>query len=109
MRFTRSIFVSMCLFCTGLALPACGSDDDGGGSAAKLASCKQVCDKSAPCPSPIQISVADCKTLCDAFAQAPAACQDALKAQSDCQLAAADICNVTGCDAQETAVGTACK
>ena len=108
MKFTRLVFVSTFLLGASVMLPACGSDDNGG-SAAKLASCKQVCDKSANCQSPIQISVADCKTFCDVFAQGSAACQDALKAQSDCELAAADICNVTGCDAQEMAVNTTCK
>ena len=108
MQFTRLVFVSTFLLDANLMLAACDNDDNKN-SSAKLASCKQVCDKSANCQGPIQISVADCKTLCDAFAQGSAACQDALKAQSDCELAAADICNVTGCDAQEMAVNTACN
>lgn len=88
---------------------ACGSDDDGGGSAAKLESCKQVCEKSATANCFISIPVDTCKELCDAHAQASAACQDALKASSDCQLASADVCTAAGCDAQETAYQQACS
>jgi hypothetical protein len=87
---------------------ACGSDDDGGGSAAKLESCKKVCEKSATANCVISLPADACKELCDAHAQASAACQDALKASSDCQLASADVCTAPGCDAQETAYQQAC-
>ena len=89
---------------------ACGGgDDNGGGSAAKLVSCKQVCDKSATASCPISLPADTCKQICDAHAQAPVACQDALKAVSDCQLTLADICSASGCDAQETAYQQACS
>lgn len=88
---------------------ACGSDDDGGGSAAKLESCKKVCEKSSTANCPISIPVADCKELCDAHAQAKPACQDALKGVSDCQLASTDVCTAAGCDAQETTYAQACQ
>lgn len=88
---------------------ACGSDDDGGGSAAKLESCKKVCEKSATANCVISLPVDACKELCDAHAQTKAACQDALKAVSDCQLASADVCTAAGCDAQETTYQQACQ
>jgi hypothetical protein len=88
---------------------ACGSDDEGGGSAAKLESCKQVCEKSATAKCLISLPVGACKELCDAHAQAKPACQDALKASSDCQLASADVCTAAGCDAQGTAYQQACQ
>ena len=86
---------------------ACG-DDEEDHSAAMLESCKKVCDKSATamCGG---LDLGDfCKQVCDAYVQAPAACQDAVKAVSDCQLTQADICADTGCDAQNTAYETAC-
>ena len=88
---------------------ACGSDDEGGSSTAKLESCKQVCDKSSTANCALSLPVDACKELCDAFAQASASCQDALKASSDCQLASADVCTAAGCDAQETAFQQACS
>ena len=92
-----------------LVAVACG-DDEADNSAAKLASCKQVCDKSATAMCGLNLVPADlCKQFCDAHAQAPAACQDALKAQSDCQLTKADVCAGTGCEAQDTAYQTACS
>jgi hypothetical protein len=88
---------------------ACGDDDDSsGGSAAKLESCKQVCAKVQTANCPLNFGQEACNQICDAHAQAPAACQDALKAVSDCQLTQADICSATGCDAQETAYQQAC-
>jgi hypothetical protein len=111
MNFLRKLcgFGLVLAVALGGAVACGGGDDNGGGSAAKLASCKQVCDKSAAVPCPISFPVDACKQLCDAHAQAPVACQDALKAVSDCQLAQADICSASGCDAQETAYQTACK
>ena len=108
MNIMRKLGVSVVLLAL-VGATACGSDDDdsGGGSAAKLASCKQVCDKSVACP--IAFPADTCKQLCDAHAQAPVACQDALKAVSDCQLAQADVCAASGCDAQETAYQAACS
>jgi hypothetical protein len=86
---------------------ACG-DDEEDNSAAKLQSCKQVCDKSATAMCGITIPADICKQLCDAYTQAPAACQDAVKALYDCQLTQADICSDTGCEAQNTAYEAAC-
>jgi hypothetical protein len=109
MNLLRKLCVSSLLLAVVGGVVGCSSDDDnGGGSTAKLASCKQVCDKSGACPNAI-FTVADCKQLCDAFAQASASCQDALKAESDCQLAQADVCANTGCDAQQSAFNTACS
>jgi hypothetical protein len=110
MKLMRKVVVSMCLLTlTGGLLTACGGDDDDGdSSAAKLASCKQVCDKSGGAMCPISLPVDTCKQLCDAHAQAPVACQDALKALSDCQLTQTDVCAASGCDAQETAYQQAC-
>ena len=85
-----------------------GDDDDAGASSAKLASCKQVCEKSSAASCAISLPVDTCKQICDAHAQTPAACQDALKALSDCQLAQADVCSDTGCDSQDTAYNQAC-
>ena len=111
MNFTRKLWVSGLLLAVLGGVVACGGDDDdgGGGSAAKLASCKQVCDKSATASCVISLPVDTCKQLCDAHAKAPVACQDALKAVSDCQLAQADVCSASGCDAQETAYQQACQ
>jgi hypothetical protein len=57
----------------------------------------------------ISIPVDDCKAICDLFGGASAACQDAMKAMSDCQLASTDVCTAPGCDAQETAYSQACN
>jgi len=94
-----------------LGVVGCGSDDsnNSGNNSAKLASCKQVCEKQAAASCPIAFPVDDCKQICDAHSQASAACQDALKANSDCQLAQADICSGSGCDAQENAYTAACS
>ena len=89
------------------AAVGCG-DDEESSSTAKLESCKQVCDKSATASCVLMLPVDLCKQVCDAHAQAPAACQDALKAVSDCQLTQTDICTASGCDAQETAYQMAC-
>ena len=91
-----------------LAFVAVGCGDDEDSSAGKLESCKQVCDRSATAACGLSVPVDLCKQLCDAHAQAPAACQDALKAVSDCQLTQTDVCAATGCDAQETAYQAAC-
>ena len=88
---------------------ACGSDDEGGSSTAKLESCKQVCDQSSTANCLITLPADTCKEICGAFAQASAACQDALKAFSDCQLASADVCTAPGCDAQNAAYQQACS
>ncbi len=109
MNLFRKLCVSGLLLSVFGGVVACGSDDDdSGGGTAKLASCKQVCDKQGTCSNQF-FTVDDCKQICDAFAQASAKCQDALKAQSDCQIAQADICAGTGCDAQESAFATACQ
>jgi hypothetical protein len=110
MKLMRKVLVSTFLLAlTGGLLTACGDDDDGDSSAAKLASCKQVCDKSSMATCPISLPVDTCKQICDAHAQTPVACQDALKAVSDCQLTQTDVCAVAGCDAQETAYQQACS
>ena len=109
MSSMRKLSISALLFAVIAGVTACGGDDDdSGGSAAKLASCKQVCDKSATASCLISLPADTCKKLCDAYAQAPTACQDAVKAVSDCQLAQTDICSIAGCDAQETAYQQAC-
>jgi hypothetical protein len=87
---------------------ACG-DDEEGNSAAKLESCKKVCDKSATASCGLNIPAEVCKQLCDAHAHTPAACQDALKSVSDCQLTQTDVCAGTGCEAQDTAYEAACS
>ena len=91
------------------AVTACGSDDDKGGGGAD--SCKQVCDKQAAanCPNPLGLSTDICKQFCDAFAQSSKSCNDAIKAQADCQLKLSDICSETDCQTQEDAVGQACN
>jgi hypothetical protein len=109
MNFGRKLCISGLVLALLAGVVACGDDDDSGGSEAKLASCKQVCDKSATASCVISLPVDTCKQLCDAFAQTSAACQDALKAVSDCQLTQADVCAVAGCDAQETAYQQACS
>jgi hypothetical protein len=91
-----------------LAAVACG-DDEPENSAAKLESCKKVCDKSASASCGLTIPADVCKQFCDVHAQAPAACQDALKSLSDCQLTQADVCAGTGCEAQDTAYEAACN
>lgn len=109
MNLMRKLWVSSLLLAVVGGVVACGGgddDDSGGGNAAKLASCKQVCDKSANCP--IAFPADTCKQICDAHAQASAACQDALKTVSDCTLAQADVCAIAGCDDQETAYQNAC-
>jgi hypothetical protein len=110
MTIARKLSVFGLLFVSLGGVVACGDDDDdsGGSSAAKLASCKQVCDKSATASCVISLPIDVCKQLCDAHAQLSAACQDALKGVSDCQLASADVCTAAGCDAQETAYQQAC-
>jgi hypothetical protein len=109
MNVMRSVCISSLLFAVVGGVVACGGDDgDGGGSAAKLESCKQMCEKAEAAHCPITLGLDACKQICDAHAQAPAACQDALKAVSDCQLAQADACSASGCDAQETAYQQAC-
>ena len=108
MKLVRKVCASLCLLSV-MGLVACGGDDDDkGGSSAKLESCKTVCEKTAAGGCQF-LAVDDCKKLCDAFAQASAACQDAVKAQSDCQLAQADVCGNTGCDAQVSALDQACS
>lgn len=97
------------LLALGFGVTGCGDDNDSSGSPAKLASCKQVCEKAATASCPISLPLDACKQICDAHAQTPAACQDALKALSDCQLTQADICTAPGCDAQETAYQQACE
>jgi hypothetical protein len=92
-----------------LAFVAVACDDDENDSAAKLESCKQVCDKSATAACGLAFPVDVCKQLCDAHAQASAACQDALKATSDCQLTQANVCAGTGCEAQDDAYQAACS
>ena len=99
------------LLALAAAITACGGDDDDddqGSSAAKLESCKQVCDKTATAPCPISLPADTCKQFCDIFAQAPAACQDAVKVVSDCQLAQPDVCSLDACTAEETAYQEAC-
>ena len=109
MNFARKLCISGLLLVVLAGVVACGDDDDSGGSAAKLVSCKQVCEKSAAASCVISLPVDACKQLCDAYAQTSAACQDAVKAVSDCQLTQADVCAISGCDAQETAYQTACS
>lgn len=88
---------------------ACGDDDDdSSGGAAAVASCKQVCTKMSGANCPLDLGADFCNQVCDAHTQAPAACQNALKAVSDCQLAQADICSMAGCDQQQTAYQQAC-
>jgi hypothetical protein len=109
MKFARKLSAFAWLL-AALGLVGCGGDDDdGAGSAARLVSCKQVCDKAATAACVISIPVEPCKQLCDAYAQTPRVCQDAVKAVSDCQLAAPDVCSFAGCDAQETAYQQACS
>ena len=109
MNFARKLSISGWLLVVVAGVVGCGDDGgDGGSSAAKLASCKQVCDKSATASCVISIPADTCKQFCDVFAQASAACQDALKAYSDCQLASADVCTAPGCDAQQAAYEQAC-
>lgn len=97
------------LLALSFGVVACGDDDEGSGSAAKLASCKQVCEKQASASCPISLPIDACKQICDAHSQASAVCQDALKALSDCQLTQPDVCAASGCDAQETAYQQACQ
>jgi hypothetical protein len=109
MKLMHKLFISMSMLALVGGVAACGGDDDdSGGSAAKLQSCKQFCDKQATASCPISLGADACKQICDAHAQAPAACQDALKALSDCQLALADACSASGCEMQETAYNQAC-
>lgn len=108
MKLVRKVCASLFLLSVA-GLVACGSDDDDkGGSSAKLESCKTVCDKTVAGGCQF-LGAEDCKKVCDAFAQASSACQDALKAQSDCQLSQADVCSGSGCDAQESAFNQACS
>jgi len=109
MSFARKLRISAVLLALVAGAVACGSDDDGGGSSAKLASCKQVCEKSATASCALMIPIDTCKQLCDAHSQASSACQDALKAVSDCQLTSSDVCTAAGCDAQESAYQQACS
>jgi hypothetical protein len=113
MKLMRKVLVSTFLFVSvGGWLTACGGedeDDDAASSAAKLEPCKQVCEKSVMVMCEFTLPVDACSQICEAHAQAPAACQDALKALSDCQLRAVDVCLVTGCDAEETAYDQACS
>jgi hypothetical protein len=109
MSSIRKLYILAMLFGAMAGVTACGGDDDdSAGSTAKLASCKQVCDKSATASCVISLPADTCKQLCDAYAQTSAACQDAVKAVSDCQLAQTDVCSIAGCDAQETAYQQAC-
>ncbi len=75
---------------------ACGSssNEPAGSSAAAVDSCNKVCDKEAEkmCPNPFMLTVEQCKQLCAAVAAASPACQAQLKAKSDCELAADNIC-----------------
>ncbi|HYQ04782.1 MAG TPA: hypothetical protein VER96_39175 [Polyangiaceae bacterium] len=109
MNSLRKLSVTGLLAAVLVVVVGCGGDDSNSGSnnSAKLESCKQVCDKSVNCP--IAFPADTCKQLCDAHSQASAACQDALKAVSDCQLKQADICADTGCDSESTAYNTACS
>ncbi len=108
MTYDRSLLVLVMFL--GLAVGACGGDDDDeeGSSAAKLESCKQLCDAQAAASCPSIFDVATCKQFCDAFTQAPSACQDAMKASSDCQLAQQDVCSTDACQVEEDAVTQAC-
>lgn len=108
MNFLRNLATTSLLLGVGLGVVGCGGDD-GGDSSAKLASCKQVCEKQSTVTCPISFPLDACKQLCDAHAQAPAACQDALKALSDCQLMQTDVCSDTGCETQSTAYDAACS
>ena len=109
MKFLRKVVVSTFLVAlTGGLLTACGDDDDGDSTAAKLESCKQVCEKTATAMCVISLPLDTCKQFCDAHAQTPVACQNALKAVSDCQLTQADVCAAPGCDTQEAAYQQAC-
>ena len=107
MRSARSTLILSLMLGVAGALTACGDDDDG--SAARLQSCKLVCEKFASAACLISIPVDTCNQLCDAHAQTPVACQDALKVVSDCQLALPDICMIEGCDAEEEAYHQACS
>jgi len=107
MNSLRKLSVTGLLAAVLVVVVGCGGDDSSSNSSAKLESCKQVCDKSVSCP--ISFGADACKQICDAHSQASAACQDALKALSDCQLKAADICADTGCDSESTAYNTACS
>ena len=109
MNFLRNLGTTSLLMAVFIGVVGCSSDDDGGDSSAKLASCKQVCEKQATATCPISFPLETCKQVCDAHAQAPAACQDALKALSDCQLTQADVCSDSGCDAQSSAYDAACS
>ncbi|HYQ43296.1 MAG TPA: hypothetical protein VER11_15050 [Polyangiaceae bacterium] len=108
MKFLRNLASTSLLMAVVLGVVGCG-DDGGGDSSAKLASCKQVCEKQSTVTCPISFPLETCKQLCDAHAQAPAACQDALKALSDCQLMQADICSDSGCETQSNAYDAACS
>ena len=111
MKLIQKLCVSAFLVVLVGCVVACGSDDsnNGGGSSAKLESCKQVCAKQATAKCPISLPLDACNQICDAHAQASSACQDALKAVSDCELTQADVCAIAGCDAQETAYQQACQ
>jgi len=110
MNFLRNLKPTGLLIAVVLGVVGCGSDDGGGGdSSAKLASCKQACEKQSTANCAISLPLDTCKQFCDAHAQASSACQDALKALSDCQLTQSDICSDSGCDAQTTAYDAACS
>ena len=107
MNFLRGFGMSW-LIAVGIGVVGCGDDNDGD-SSAKLASCKQVCEKQSTVTCAISFPLDLCKQLCDAHAQAPAACQDALKSLSDCQLTQADVCSDSGCQTQSNAYEAACS
>jgi hypothetical protein len=93
----------------GLALGACGDDEDEDDSAARLASCKQVCDEQAAAACPFMLPAETCKQFCDIFARADAACQEGMQRFSDCQLAQPDICDTSACEAEQSAFSQACE
>jgi hypothetical protein len=91
----------------GLA-SACGGDDEEDDSAARLASCKQACDAVVEANCQIAFPADTCKDLCDVYAQTSVACQQAIKATSDCQLAQADVCDTSACSTEQQAAQQAC-
>lgn len=110
MNLFRNLGTTSLLMAVVVGVVGCGGDDNGGGgSSVKLASCKQVCEKQSMVTCPISFPLEACKQICDAHAQAPAACQDALKALSDCQLTQPDICSDSGCQTQSDAYDAACN
>src|SRR6187200_1356959 len=104
----RSALVLATVLVLAGAVTGCGGDDDEDNSASKLESCKQLCDEQATAACPLMLPADTCKQFCDLFAQAPAACQDAMKTASDCQLAQPDVCDIAACEQEESAYQQAC-